>query len=49
MKLIKQQQPLCADLSSDSLIQQKLQQSIQALDGRVQEGETGAWAAADRL
>ncbi|KAF6257421.1 hypothetical protein COO60DRAFT_1227495 [Scenedesmus sp. NREL 46B-D3] len=41
VKLVKQQQQqLCGSLGSDSLIEQKLQQSVQALAVRVQEGET---------
>jgi hypothetical protein len=41
VKLVKQQQPLCGDVSSDALIEQKLQQAIQALQEHVKEGETG--------
>jgi hypothetical protein len=41
VKLVKQQQPLCGDVSSDKRIEQKLRQVIQALSDRVKEGETG--------
>jgi hypothetical protein len=44
-KLVKQQQPLCGDVSSDKLIEQKLQQAIQGLPDRVKEGETGLLAS----
>jgi hypothetical protein len=47
VKLVKQQQPLCGDVSSDKSIEQKLQQAIQALEDRVKKGETGVcWPAA---
>ncbi|WIA10512.1 hypothetical protein OEZ85_010701 [Tetradesmus obliquus] len=42
VKLVKQQQPLCADVSADSLIEQKLQQSIQALGNSLKDSDTAA-------
>lgn len=44
VKLVKQQQPLCADVSADSLIEQKLQQSIRALGNSVKDSDTGVLA-----